>query len=176
MDLKPYVDTLRRELVVAADTGGEEAHAVAERLVATLDSATRLVLLDVLSAAAREITSDLAPGSVEIRLRGLDPDFVVTPAVGEANDDDFEPTPTAPATLPAPPPRPEADEGATSRITLRLPEHLKPRIDEAASRETLSVNAWLVRAVSAALRTEAPATTPVRRSISGGQKYTGWVR
>jgi hypothetical protein len=172
MDLKPYVDTLRRELVVAADPGGEETRAVAERLVATLDSATRLVLLDVLSAAAREITSDLAPGSVEIRLRGLDPDFVVTPAVEEAVTDQDQ----APTTLPAPPPRPEADDGATSRITLRLPEHLKPRIDEAASRETLSVNAWLVRAVSAALRTEEPASPPVRTSITGGQRFSGWVR
>lgn len=174
MDLQPYVDTLLRELVVAAEPGGEETRAVAERLVATLDSATRLVLLDVLSAAAREITSDLAPGSVEIRLRGLDPDFVVTPAVEEAAvDEDLDPAPT---TLPAPPPRPEADDGATSRITLRLPEHLKPRIDEAASRETLSVNAWLVRAVSAALRTEEPASQLIQKSFSGGQRFSGWVR
>lgn len=35
-------------------------------------------MLNVLSAAMDEITRELAPGSVDVRLRGLDPDFVVT--------------------------------------------------------------------------------------------------
>src|SRR3954452_15079836 len=80
MDLSPYVENLRRELAVAADAGGDEARALAERLTAPLDSATRLMLLDALSAAADDITRELAPGSVELRLRGGEPRFVVTPA------------------------------------------------------------------------------------------------
>ena len=72
MDLAPYVDQLRRELVLAAGTGGDEARALAERFAATLESAARLALLEALSAAADEITEDLAPGSVEGRLRGRD--------------------------------------------------------------------------------------------------------
>src|SRR5918996_1973477 len=89
MDLTPYIDTLRRELAVAAEAGGEEARELAERLIAPLESATRLTMLNVLSAAMDEITRELAPGSVDVRLRGLDPDFVVTPpptdggAIGE---------------------------------------------------------------------------------------------
>ncbi|MYS28438.1 hypothetical protein GTW38_16155, partial [Streptomyces sp. SID7804] len=79
MDLTPYVDTLRRELVVAAEAGGEEARELAERLTASLESVTRLTMLGVLSAAMDEITRELAPGAVDVRLRGLDPDFVVTP-------------------------------------------------------------------------------------------------
>ena len=79
MDLTPYVDTLRRELAVAAEAGGDEARELAERLTAPLESATRLTMLNVLSAAMDEITRELAPGSVDVRLRGLDPDFVVTP-------------------------------------------------------------------------------------------------
>ncbi|TMR25926.1 hypothetical protein ETD85_44320, partial [Nonomuraea zeae] len=82
MDLAPYVDRLRRELAVAAGAGGEDARALAERLAAPLESATRLALLEALSAAADEITRDLAPGSVEVRLRGRDPGFVVTPPPG----------------------------------------------------------------------------------------------
>ena len=80
MNLTPYVENLRRQLAVAADAGGEDARALAERLTAPLESAVRLMLLDALSAAADEITRELAPGSVELRLRSGEPDFVVTPA------------------------------------------------------------------------------------------------
>jgi len=80
MDLAPYVETLRRDLAVAADAGGDDARALAERLVAPLDPAVRLMLLDALSSAADEITRELAPGSVELRLRAGEPGFVVTPA------------------------------------------------------------------------------------------------
>ncbi|WP_432167068.1 hypothetical protein [Streptomyces sp. bgisy031] len=38
----------------------------------------------MLSAAMDEITRELAPGSVDVRLRGLDPDFVVTPPPRDA--------------------------------------------------------------------------------------------
>lgn len=75
----PYVENLRRELAVAAEAGGPDARELAERLSGALASAARLALLEALSAAADEITGDLAPGSVEVRLRGGDPAFVVTP-------------------------------------------------------------------------------------------------
>jgi hypothetical protein len=163
MDLMPYVDKLRRELHVAAEAGGEDARALAERLTASLESSARLALLDALSAAADEITRELAPGSVELRLRGGEPDFVV--ASPPAEDAFAEPA--------APAPPVEADDGGTSRITLRLPEQLKPRIDEAASRAGLSVNAWLVRAVATALE---PGDRGRRPGPPMGRSYTGWVR
>ena len=72
MDLTPYVSNLRHELAVAADAGGDDARALAERLTAPLESAVRLVLLDALSTAAAEITRDLAPGSVDLFLRHLE--------------------------------------------------------------------------------------------------------
>ncbi|MGR6918404.1 toxin-antitoxin system HicB family antitoxin [[Actinomadura] parvosata] len=172
MDLAPYVDRLRRELAVAAGAGGEEARALAERLAATLDSATRLALLEALSAAADEITHDLTPGSVEVRLRGRDPDFVVTPPPAAPPPPDEErPAP------PPPPAPPEVEEGGTSRISLRVPEQLKPRIEEAAAREGLSVNAWLVRAVAAALDPGASNERSGRRPArQPGNRYSGWVR
>jgi hypothetical protein len=157
MDLTTYVENLRRELSVAAEAGGDEARALAERLTAPLESAVRLTLLDALSAAVDEITRELAPGSVELRLRGRDPEFVVSPA---PTDD------LAPAALPP------DDEAATARINLRLPEQLKAGVEQAASRERLSVNAWLVRAVAGALSQGRPAPAGGRL----GQAYTGWVR
>src|SRR6266481_5359756 len=79
MNLSQYVENIHRQLAVAAEAGGDAARELAERLVAPLDAAIRLTLQDVLVAAAEEITCDLAPGSVELRLRGRDPEFVVTP-------------------------------------------------------------------------------------------------
>src|SRR6476469_3959815 len=107
MDLSPYAENLRRELVVAADAGGDEARALAARLTAPLEPAVRLMLLDALSTAADEITRELAPGSVELRLRAGEPEFAVQPAPADAPDE------------PAPPSL-EGDEGATARINLRL--------------------------------------------------------
>jgi hypothetical protein len=162
MDLTPFVARVRQELLAAADAAGPEGRALAERLVAPLDSALRLTLLTALSAASDEITSDLAPGSVEVRLRGADPAFVVTrPPV-----DDFGAT-VAPsmASMPA-----VEEEGTTARINFRPPEHLKARIEEAAARDGLSVNAWLVRATSGVLGGPTPQKRP-----SGGQSFSGWV-
>ncbi|EOD70065.1 hypothetical protein [Amycolatopsis vancoresmycina] len=161
MDLTPFVDSLRREFAVAAEAAGEDAVTLAERLASPLESAIRLTLLDALSAAADEITRDLAPGSVEVRLRRREAEFAVS-------------VPTAPEPAPAEaPPPPEIDDGAVSRINLRLPDQLKQRVEEAASRDRLSTNAWLVRAASNALG--ADASRPTHRRSGYGEQYTGWV-
>ncbi|WP_353942661.1 hypothetical protein ABII15_14050 [Streptomyces sp. HUAS MG91] len=173
MDLTPYVDTLHRELAVAAEAGGDEARELAERLTAPLESATRLTLLNVLSAAMDEITRDLAPGSVDVRLRGLDPDFVVTLPPRDSAPAEVTVTP---ADAMAPPAPVDGDDGATARVNLRLPAHLKARAEEAASREGLSVNAWLVRAVSAAVEGGTQPRTATPTKTRSGQNFTGWVR
>jgi hypothetical protein len=172
MDLSPYVDNLRHELAVAADAGGSEARALAERLTAPLESAARLTLLNALSAAMDEVTRDLAPGSVEVRLRGLDPEFAVTPPpTGETYEEaqPYEPTPVP--SLPT-----ESEEGGTARINFRLPAHLKTRVEDAANQEGLSVNAWLVRAVATALEPGERGRPSGRSRHRSGQGYTGWVR
>jgi uncharacterized protein (DUF1778 family) len=170
MDLTPYVDSLRRELAEAAELGGADARALAERLSGPLESAARLALLDALSAATDEITRDLAPGSVELRLRGRDPSFVVTPSP------DFGDT-APPATTGVPSAVPIDDEGTTARINFRLSEPLKARIEEAAGRDGISVNAWLVRAATAAVAGgQPPPEHTDRRQPTGGQRFTGWVR
>jgi hypothetical protein len=181
VDLTRYVDELRSELLIAAEAGGEEARLLTERLVAPLQSATRLVLLDALSAAAGEITADLAPGSVEVRLRGRDPEFVVTSPVPDAPEprDDAsmvgqEPGPGSPG--PSGAPVGEGDEGGMSRVTLRLPEPLKLRIEDAAGREGLSVNSWLVRTLSGVIEPTESQSRTARRNPSGGDRLTGWAR
>ncbi|MGW3040145.1 toxin-antitoxin system HicB family antitoxin [Kitasatospora sp. NPDC001159] len=188
MDLTPYVENLRNELAVAAATGGEEARALADRLTLPLESAVRLTLLNALSAAMGEVTRDLAPGSVDVRLRGLDPEFVVTvPPGSDAFHGDVPSvvSPMAPVVPPVvsatPSVVPESDESGTARINLRLPANLKARAEEAAGQEGLSLNAWLVRAVAGALEGGRPAARPASdlgtrtsRSV-GGQGFTGWV-
>jgi hypothetical protein len=173
MDLTPYVELLRRELEVAAAAGGEEARALAERLAAPLESAMRLALLEALSAATDEITRELAPGSVHLRLRGREPDFVVAPAPAPAD----RPTPDDQGPGAPEPPvdetTPAGEKGATSRINLRLPDDIKTRVEEAAARERISVNAWLVRAAASAL---APGAGARRRASGAGQHVTGWAR
>ncbi|MBL1100178.1 hypothetical protein [Streptomyces coffeae] len=182
MDLTPYVDNLRHELAVAADAGGDEARALAERLTAPLESAARLTLLNALSAAMGEVTRELAPGSVDVRLRGLDPEFVVTPPpLPEPYEETEERAGAAVGGAPAPPVSPAApvdgDEGGTARINFRLPAHLKARVEDAAGQEGLSVNAWLVRAVANALEPGEQTRAPGRGSRHRGQQsFKGWVR
>ncbi|GAA3862065.1 hypothetical protein GCM10022243_30480 [Saccharothrix violaceirubra] len=163
MDLTPFVDNLRNHLAATADAAGEESRAVTERITSTLESALRLMLLDALSAAAEEITRDLAPGSVDVRLRGRELGFHVDlPPRPEA-----EPVPAAP--------EPVDDDGTTTtRINLRLSEQLKARIEEAASRERMSVNAWIVRAAATTLAAGERARVDQRSGDRG--RFTGWVR
>jgi hypothetical protein len=163
MDLQRYVDGVRHELAVAAAAGGQDAEALAERLTAPLESAIRLALLEALSEAAELITRELAPGSVDVRLRGRDPEFTLSPGLEDGAD-----VPEAPAVV-----GPESeDDGGTWRVTLRLPEHLRSRVDAAARGDGLSVNAWLVRAVSAAL-----GGANTRQPRGGSSKhFSGWVR
>jgi len=177
MELTRYVEDIRHHLEVAAQAGGEESVALAERLVAPLDAAIRLALQDALAAAAEEITVEIAPGSVELRLRGRDPEFVVTlppadPSLEDLGDDDLAPSVWPAAAVPSD----EGDEATISRINLRLPEHLKTRIERAAAGEGLSVNAWLVRATAAALDRGDPSRRRERRTPRGAQRYTGWAR
>lgn len=177
MELQTYVDKLREQLAVAASAGGDEALSLAQRLTAALDSAVRLTLLDALSAAAAEITSELAPGSVELRLRGNEPEFVVatpTPSDGRARERSGGQESTAAWTASAA--AVGAGDGGTARINLRLPDQLKTQVEQSAEREGLSINAWLVRAAAAAVERGASSPQREQRAARSSQRYTGWAR
>jgi hypothetical protein len=147
MDITPYVDSLRRDLVAAAEAAGPEAQAAAERLTFALDPAARLALMEAISQAAAEITAEMPAGSVDVRLDGRELAFVVeAPAAPSAQ----------PAAQTAPPPSAEdEEEGGIARITLRLPESVKAKAEEFAARSGHSLNTWLVNVVRAATRENA---------------------
>ena len=177
MHVDRYIDDITRQMAVAAAAGGPEAEALAERLVLPLRSAVQLALLDALSAAADELTLELAPGSVEVRLRGGEPSFVIEGVT--AMPPAAEPGP-APLHAPVDPPTVEPEEGASTRINLRMPDSLKARVEAAALREGRSVNAWLVRAAAAALESSGPisahAPHPPAPSRRGSKRVTGWAQ
>jgi hypothetical protein len=176
MDITQYVEALRQDLTLAARAMGPEAEQSAERLGFALDSSFRLALMDALSHAAAEITNELDGTSVEVRLQGREPVFVV---LGGG----VPPTVPIPPTPPAPP-EPIDEEGAeTARVTLRLPDALKTKAEELAAGRGQSLNTWLVNAVRAAT---APGltidlTTPMGpgapgRNRSTNKRVQGWVR
>lgn len=183
MDLSRHVEEVRRQLATAAVTGDDAARELGERLITTLESAIRLAMLDVLAAAAAEITRDLAPGSVEVRLHERDPDFVVTLSPAEQSDDHPDlggpaqrlTSGVSPMIATPLPSSTDATEHGSSRINLRLPDPLKARIERAADSEGLSINAWLVRAAAAVLE-RGGAGARERGIAQPGQRYTGWVR
>jgi hypothetical protein len=196
MDITPYVEALRQDLAAAAEAGGPEARAAAERLTLALDPAVRLTLMDALSQAAAEITSELPAGSVEVRLRGREPQLVVdVPTMPMPIHQPGMSIPPAPSA----PPRPGDHEGETgdtgeageddnvARITLRIPESVKYKAEELAAKGGHSLNSWIVNVVRSATRERAvnvdidlssipfldvPGVTVNR---GRGKRMTGWV-
>ncbi|WP_459975350.1 toxin-antitoxin system HicB family antitoxin [Nocardioides pyridinolyticus] len=142
MDITPYVDSLRRDLMAAAEAAGPEARAVAERLAFALDPAARLAMMEAVSQAAAEITAEMPAGSVDVRLVGRELDFVV----------DSGPAVAPEAPRPAPTEEDPEDDGNVARITLRIPESVKAKAEEMAARSGGSLNTWLVNVVRAATR------------------------
>ena len=161
MELSDSVEKLRRELASITRFAGEDVARAAELLTEALDSSVRLILLDVLSFAAAEITARLGDTVVEIRLADGEPAFVVTTAPPEREYDG----PAAAA---------EGEPG-TARLTLRLSESLKARVEAAAAREGTSVNTWLVHAASRSLETPARGRQATGR-WGPGQRITGYAR
>lgn len=139
MDITPHVEALRQDLTRAAEVGGIEVEVAAERLLAALDPAIRLALMDVLSQAAAEISEQLPGVAIDVRLKGREPEFAVSgapaAAQGATADEPFDAT----------------DDGeAVARITLRLPEAVKTRAEALAASRGQSLNTWLVAAARAA--------------------------
>ena len=176
MDITPYVDSLRRDLMVAAESGSDDIRAAAERLAMALDPAARLALMEALSHAAAEITAELPAGTVDVRLNGRELDFVVTALVSAPPN---APRPAGPEDL--------EDDGNLARITLRIPESVKARAEEIAARSGQSLNTWLVHVVRVATSDEAVDVDIDLSSIpffgdafgrgkgSGSRRMTGWI-
>ena len=153
MDIDRHVQAIQADLAVAASVGDEASVAAGERLAAAVEASLQLRLFDVLTEATLALNAQLSSGHVELRLSGRDPELVLV-----EERDDAEPAPTP-------------GDDLSARITLRLPEVLKGQIELAASREGISTNAWIVRALARSL--EPQQWGPKKRS---GNRLQGFAQ
>lgn len=152
MDLSPYLETVRHGVTSAAALGDDNTRLVAERLGSAVEDSTRLALISALSDAAAQISAEIAPSSVELRISGVDPELVVAVATSNAEPTLLLPSPEAGEEQADTPDVPPTDEDEpVARISLRLPASVKARVDEQADADGISTNAWLLRAVMDAL-------------------------
>ncbi len=149
MQIDGYIQALREDLARIAAVGDESTARAAELLAMALESSLSRRLLEALGEAALELNTQLEGGRVEVRFAGSDPEFVFVREEAEE-------------------PQPSPDEALTARITLRLPDALKQRVEEAAAREGLSVNTWIVQALG-----RIASGTPRR---SSGRRLSGYGR
>jgi hypothetical protein len=149
MNLTIVLEGLQQDLQGLAELGDERSAQIAQRLGDALASNLRLKVFDLLAQAAVEVSSKLPSGHVEVRLAGQEPEFVfVDMSAGEASG--------------------HAGEELSARISLRLPESLKAAVERSADNEGISVNTWLVRAISRA--------TESRPVHAGGKRLSGYAQ
>jgi HicB family len=149
MQIDGYVQALKEDLANVAQLGDENAKRAAQLLAVALESSFGRRLLEALNEAALELSSQLETARIEVRLSANEPQLVVVEEEGE-------------------PAAGTGDEAFSARITLRLPESLKTRIEQAAAQEGASVNTWLVQALTRGVEP--------RRSASGRRRMTGFAQ
>lgn len=171
MDLNGYLAELRDSLAAATRSSSESVRQVALDLGQTLEPSLRLALMELASDIASQVTCELDGDVVEVRLRGGRPEIVVqrAPRAAEPAEPDLPAPP-----VPAPPPVADDPDGTTARVSLRLPESLKERVEDAAARDGVSVNTWLVRAAQTELNRAQPTTAHAPTSTA--RRMSGWAR
>jgi HicB family len=152
MQMAQFLESLESDLDRITAVGDDNVSQAATRVSQALRSSAGMRLLDALGVAAVEISAQLPSGHVEVRMSGQDPNFVY---VQEAE---------------APPAQPASDDEVSARITLRLPEGLKASVEAAAGREGVSVNAWIVRALSREV------SAPTRGVPRVGSRLSGFAK
>jgi hypothetical protein len=152
MDITRHVQAIQSDLAAAASLGDEAVALAGERLAAAVATSLQLRLLDVLTEATLALNGQLESGHVEVRIAGRDPELVLV------NDrvDEAEQAPTP-------------GDDLSARITLRLPEALKAQVELASSREGVSTNAWIVRALARSLERRSGRTR-------GGNRLQGFAQ
>ena len=152
MQIDGYIQALREDLIRVASLGDETTSRAAELLSVAIEASLARRLQDVLAEAALELNAQLDAAHVEVRIAGRDPELVLVREDGSISE--------------------PVDEAFSARITLRLPESLKQRVESAAAREGGSVNTWLVQALQRSVESKS------HRSISSGSRnrLTGYGR
>lgn len=165
MDLTPYVETMRSHLLTAAAMGDQQARDTARLLADALEPGARLALTNALSAFAAEVTAAWGAGSVEIRMRGGEPEVVVTAetTVAAPHDETY-------VNIDA-----DGDAGA-ARVSLRMPESVKSAAENRANEAALSLNAWLTRTIAGALTRVPQPPGPPGPPPPSGRRLSGYHR
>ena len=137
MKMSLVVDGMRSDVVAVGELGDDAVAEAAERIATVLGRSAPARILELLSDAATELSAELPEGRVEVRLAG---DDVHLSYVEDA-----------------PAPAVEAESAdASARITLRLSDALKARVEEGATRQGESVNGYIVRALERATSSQRP--------------------
>jgi HicB-like protein involved in pilus formation len=150
MQIDGYVQALREDLARVAAVGDESTARAAGLLAVALEASLGRRLQEALGEAALELSGQLESGRVEVRIAGGDPELVYVR--------DEEAAAAGPA-----------DEAFSARITLRLPESLKTRLEAAAAVHGVSVNTWLVQVLTRTLEPRAPSGGSRRRLTGYGR-------
>ena len=147
MQIDGTIQALREDLVRVAALGDENTSRAAELISMALESSLGRRIQDALAEAAVELNDQLESSHVELRVAGHDLQLVLVREDG---------------TVPEP-----ADEAYSARITLRLPESLKQRVESAAARESASVSTWLVQALQRAVEPRHSSASRSRNRLTG---------
>jgi hypothetical protein len=149
MQIDGTIQALREDLVRVAALGDESTSRAADLLSVAIEASMGRQIQDVLAEAALELNTQLDSAHVEVRIAGRDPELVLVREDGTVSE--------------------QADEAFSARITLRLPESLKQRVESAAARDGASVNTWLVQALQRAVE-------PRRTSSGSRNRLSGYGR
>ncbi len=154
MQLNSYLSAVAYDLDRATQLADDATRDVARRLVTVLEPGLRMAMVQLLSDAAAQLTSELSGTVVTIRMDGREPVWnVVSPDTHEAAQ---------------PPTEPDTDEEGTARVTVRLPEAVKRRAETAAQSAGQSLNTWIIHALRRATSND---QTPKHSS----RRITGWA-
>lgn len=149
MQIEEHVQALREDLARIAAVGDDATKRAAELLADALEPSFARRIQEALAESALELSAELEVGRIEVRLVGNDPELIFVPEEPAAED--------------------ATGEAPEARITLRLPRSLKSRIEVAATREGVSVNTWLIKALH-------HASEPRHRHGGSKRRLTGFGR
>src|SRR6478672_9313304 len=185
MDLTPYIQNLRDDLLSAASVGDEDARRAAAMLAGALEPAARLAIMNALSDLAAEVTGALRDTTVELKLDGRDVRVSVTehvapePVAAGASDYRRKPDAPVPGGTDSPDDLKRAVQDASgelSRTTVRLFNELKSQAERAAAEQGVSLNTYISRAVSDSVRSAVPSKNPRGRGGQHDRNVTGYIR
>jgi predicted HicB family RNase H-like nuclease len=148
MKMSLAVEGLRSDVIAVGDLGDDTVAELAERIATVLARSAPTRIVEVLSDAATELSAELPAGRIELRVAGDDVQLVYL-------EDEHVPVG-------------EGEGDLSARITLRLSEGLKARVEELAAHQSVSANTYIVRAL------ERGTSTDRSRGGWGGNRLRGY--